>query len=73
MNKSVIWIIILTTYLVVYIALSQLGGSSTIALMFLIAPFLVIWTVYVVLTDKKDYPELPEDQEWAYRDRPDYK
>lgn len=74
MNKSVISVIILTIYLIIYVILFQLKGPNPIiAIMFLISLFLVIGTVFVVLTDKYDYPELPEDEEWGYRDKPGFK
>lgn len=74
MNKSVIWVTIVTIYLIVYITLFQLNGPSPIiAYLFVISPLLIIWMVYVVLTDKNDYPDLPEDEEWGYRDKPRFK
>jgi hypothetical protein len=74
MNKSIISVILVTIYLIVYVTLFQLKGPSPIiAIMFLIAPFLVIGMVYMVLTDGYDYPELSEDEEWGYRDKPGYK
>ena len=74
MNKSVIWVTIVTIYLIVYITLFQLNGPSPIiAYLFVISPLLIIWMVYVVLTDKNDYPDLPEDEEWGYRDKPGFK
>lgn len=65
--------LMVTIYLIVYITLFQLNGPGPIiACLFLISPFLVIWMVYVVITDQNDYPDLPEGDEWGYLDRPGY-
>jgi len=74
MNKSVISVIVVTFFLVGYITWFQLWGPGPIvAFLFFLSPLLIALMVYVVLTDKTDYPELPEHQEWGYRDKPGYK
>jgi len=65
-------VIIATLYLVVYVILFQTALSVTVlSYLFLISPFLMIWLVYTVLRDvSEEYPELGEDEEWGYRDKP---
>jgi hypothetical protein len=69
--KATTAVSILTIYLVVCTALSQTGFSLIIlSCLFLIAPFLIVWMVYVVLKDDQyKYPELNKDDEWGYRDK----
>ena len=64
-------ILLLTAYLVICTVLSQLGISFVWgALMYLLAPVLIIWMVYTVLTDDSQYyPELNEKDAWGYRDK----
>lgn len=64
-------ILLLTAYLVICTVLSQLGISFVLgALMYLLAPALIIWMVYTVLTDdSENYPELNGNDEWGYRDK----
>jgi hypothetical protein len=69
--KATTAVSILTIYLVVYTALFQTGISLTIlSYLFLIAPFLIVWMVYIVLKDDQyKYPELGKDEDWGYRDK----
>lgn len=61
----------LTIYLTLYAIVFATGFSITLlAWMFLISPFLLIWTVYMVLKDDSfKYPELPKGDEWGYLDK----
>ncbi|WP_069659024.1 hypothetical protein [Arcticibacter eurypsychrophilus] len=70
--KATTAVIIATLYLIVYVILFQTEMSTTIlSYLFLTSPFLMIWLVYTVLKDDHEqYPELGEDQEWGYRDKP---
>ncbi len=69
--KATAAVSILTIYLVVYTALFQTGTSLTIlSYLFLIAPFLTFWMVYIVLKDGQyKYPDLGKDEEWGYQDK----
>jgi hypothetical protein len=70
--KAIPAVILATLYLVVYVILFQIGTSMAIlSYLFLFSPFLMIGLVYIVLKDDHEkYPELGEDEEWGYRDKP---
>ena len=70
--KAIAAVIIATLYLITYVILFQTGISITIlSYLLLISPFLMIWVVYTVLKDDHEpYPDLGEDEEWGYRDKP---
>lgn len=70
--KAISAVIIATLYLIIYVILFRTGISFTIlSYLFLISPFLMIWLVYTVIRDHYEkYPELGEDEEWGYRDKP---
>lgn len=66
--KASVWIA--TLYLAVYTGLFSIGASSaTLAIMFFMAPFLIIGMVYAILKDSFKYPDLGDDEEWGYRDK----
>lgn len=69
--KATTAVSILTIYLVVYTALFQTGFSLTIlSCLFLIAPFLIVWMVYIVFKDDQyKYPNLGKNEEWGYQDK----
>jgi len=50
--------------------LGYTGASTTLcAYLYLVSPLIIVFLVYVVLTeDNHPYPELDKD-EWGYRDR----
>jgi hypothetical protein len=60
-----------TLYLVVYTLLIRFEASfNTIAVMFLLSPFLVIWMAYNILKyGKFNGRELQENEEWGYSER----
>jgi len=60
-----------TLYLVVLTILGQSAISPTLcAFMYLFLPFVIVFMVYLVLTEKNfNYPELAEGEEWGYRDK----
>jgi hypothetical protein len=62
----------LTIYLTLYVIVFAAGLSDTLLVwMYLASPFLLVWMVYRVLKDDAvNYPELPEDEEWGYSDKP---
>lgn len=64
-------IIILTTYLVAYVAICYEGISAAVSsYMFVLSPFLLVCCVYLILKDDSHkYPELGKDEEWGYRDK----
>lgn len=66
-------LILLTIYLLIHVILGRIGASPTlIYFVFFASPFLLIWTVIIILKDKgKNYPELKDNQEWGYVDRDD--
>ena len=71
MKRSVLVTAIVTAYLVLYYILFNAGVSDNIILlMFIASPFLMIWLAVTILKDRH-YPtvELPENEEWGYRDR----
>jgi hypothetical protein len=69
--KTIIAVIASTIYLFLFTALHFINVSITLcAVMYLLSPFVVIYTVYLVLTDKDyKYPELKDGDEWGYRDK----
>ncbi|QNL50768.1 hypothetical protein H8S90_04005 [Olivibacter sp. SDN3] len=71
--KATTALILLTIYLLIHVILGQIGTSPIlIYFVFFTSPFLIIWTVLIILKDKrKNYPELSENQEWGYADRDD--
>ena len=72
MYNAVRAVIIMTAYLVIYIVLFAIKAPHQIlAVLFLLSPFLVVYTVYTVLKDQRfKYPELGPQEEWGYFDRP---
>lgn len=61
-------VILLTIYLIAY-AFTTSFFLRLSFYMFLMSPFLIVWSVYTVLKDDQNkYPELGEDEEWGYRD-----
>jgi hypothetical protein len=69
--KAKLAVSLLTIYLLVYVGLFAAGASITLlAWMFVVSPFLLVGTVYIVLKDNAEhYPQLPEGEEWGYRDK----
>jgi hypothetical protein len=70
MNKAERAVIVVTTYLMLFVLMLE-TGTSVYALPYLLiaSPFLLIWMVYFVLNDKREYPKLGENEEWGYRDK----
>ena len=71
-SKSGKTAIFATIYLIMYAALLYAGVSDHIMFLLLIpTPLIVIYLVYVVITDKKeDMREFKEDEEFSYQDWP---
>jgi hypothetical protein len=69
--KAPIAIVIATIYLVVFYILLYINASLLLtALLYLSIPAVIIGMVFVVLLDDSyDYPELPGNDEWGYRDK----
>ena len=65
-------VLIVTAYLIIYVVLLELMGPFRIGfILFGLSPILLIWMVYAILKEKDfEYPELGEDEEWGYLDRP---
>ncbi|MDB4900913.1 MAG: hypothetical protein JWQ63_194 [Mucilaginibacter sp.] len=63
-------IIVLTAYLIIYIGLFATDlAISGLSYLLLIAPVLLVFVVYLILTDEAyRYPDLRK-KGWAYRDR----
>jgi hypothetical protein len=64
--------VVLTTVLLVAYAVMLLADvpMGVIMILFVIAPFFLIWTAYAVLRwDEYTGQELGESEEWAYEDR----
>lgn len=70
MNKAEGAVITVTAYLMVFVLMLE-TGTSVYALPYLLiaSPFLLIWMVYSILTDRREYPELEENEEWGYRNK----
>lgn len=63
-------IIVVTCFLFIYTALAFLNpGSSAVATMFILSPFMLIWLVYSVLKFGKPPRELKEGEEFGYSDK----
>lgn len=71
MYNAVRAVIIMTAYLVIYIILFEVHASQQLlAILFICSPFLMVYTVFNVLKDKRfKYPELGTHEEWGYLDR----
>ena len=63
--------IIVSLYLLVYYILFNLQvNPDIITLMFILAPFLVLWMIITILKDKNYRgKELEENEEWGYGDK----
>jgi hypothetical protein len=68
--KTNIVIILATVYLGILSMLGYTGASTELcAYLYLVSPLIIVFLVYVVLTeDEYPYPELGKD-EWGYRDK----
>ncbi len=73
-SSSNIAIGITTLVLVVFALFGPLMSFSAVWVVFGLSPFLVLWMVVRVLKDTSNsVPDLEEDAEWGYADRPDLK
>jgi len=72
MYNAVRAVIIMTAYLVIYLILFVLEApQQLLSIFFILSPFLMVYTVYTVLKDRRfKYPELRAQEEWGYLDRP---
>jgi uncharacterized membrane protein len=75
MKTAVKWVVMLTIYLIIYITIWSLNISILLlSVMFLASPLLLLWTIYQVLKEKDfEYPEMEENDEWGYLDKPNLK
>lgn len=66
-----IWIVSSVLLINVFISLAN-TPDWLVLFMFLAGPFLMVWMVLHVLRDENmEMHDLPENDEWGYRDRPD--
>jgi hypothetical protein len=73
MRSLPISIPIVTLALVINMILAFADGPDwLVGVMFVAGPFLIVWMVLHVLMDRSaPMPDLPEGDEWGYRDRPE--
>jgi len=71
MNRSLLTVGWTTAYLVVFVVLTRFELPEWIHIgMFMLAPFLLLWMVWRVLTDRSSpQPELG-DKEFGYAEKP---
>lgn len=71
MSKGIFSVVVVSAYLVLYVGLIYFGVPLILPFYMLIAsPVLILWMVISVLKDDCEYPDLDENAEWGYRDRP---
>jgi len=73
MSKPVLVTILTTLYFLFYAVMYFTGASAPVIVgMLMISPIVLIYWVYVVVTDRKyDTRDLKEDEEFSYRDFPE--
>jgi hypothetical protein len=69
--KATTAVAIATIYLVVfYILLNFNAGALFTMLVYLSLPVVIVGMVFIILLDDSiKYPELPDNDEWGYRDK----
>jgi hypothetical protein len=72
MNQVPVSVLVVTGALLVNCLLATRGGAEWVmGLLSLTGPFLILWMVMDVLTDRTAPPRDLGDDEWGYVDRPD--